>query len=63
MCSSLEGVAAFSTDDLSGEGVAALVFFSAFDDTFFPCPLSDQCLCGLEVIPADDCLVMIVEHT
>ena len=30
----LEGVVAFSADDFSGENVAVLVFFGAFDDTF-----------------------------
>ena len=60
--SSLKGVAAFSADDFPGEGVAALVFFGSLDDAFFPCPLSDQRLRSVEVLPADNCLMMIVEH-
>lgn len=39
-----------------------LVFVASFDDAFFRCPLVNKSACGFKVLPADDCLVMILDH-
>ena len=58
----LKSIAALATDDLPREGVAILVFVAFFDDTFFRRPLVDESVSGFKVLPADDCLVMILDH-
>ena len=58
----LKGIAALAADDLPGEGIAILVFVASFDDAFFRCPLVNKSVCGFKVLPADDCLVMILDH-
>ena len=60
--SAFESVAALAADDLPGEGVAILVFVASFDDTFFRSPLVNKSMSGFKVLPADDCLVMILDH-
>ena len=47
---------------VSGAGVAILVFVAPFDDTFFRCPLVNKSVSSFKVLPADDCLVMILDH-
>ena len=58
----LKGIAALAADDLPGEGVAIVVFVAPLDDTFFRCPLVNKSVSGFKVLPADDCLVMILDH-
>lgn len=60
--SALEGVAALTADDLAGKGIVVLVFIRAFCYAFFVCPLADKSVYCLKLLPADDRLVMILDH-
>ena len=59
VCPAFEGAAALAADDLSGKGVALLVFFAVGLDVLFSCMLLEHLFSGLEVFMADDGFVMI----
>ena len=58
----LKSIAALAADDLAREGVAVLVFVASFDDAFFRSSLANKSVSGFKILPADDCLVMILDH-
>ena len=58
----LEGVAAFTADDLAGESISVLVFIGTFCHAFFGCPLTYKSFCCHKIIPTDDRLVVIRDH-
>ena len=62
MYSALEGVAAFGTDDVTGETITVLVFVLPLLDAFFSCVLCNNVGNGIEIFTTDNCLVMIHYH-
>lgn len=59
VCPSLKGITALAADDPAGEAVPILVFAAALVDAFLSAALLNQGTDGIEVLPADDCFMVI----